>query len=157
MAQVEADLGVRATYYVALRSPFYNPLSHAGAALVRELADLGHALGVHVDLDEPRCATPPMSEVAVAAAWEHDLLAAEFPTMTLRLSLHCPPDSLLWRHVPGFDSAYGPQWRGRYYADSRGAFVHGDPEDAPAGPLQVNLHAEHWFAGTAADYGGFWR
>ena len=50
----------------------------------------------------------------------------------------------LWGNV---DYAYIPKWQGRYYADSRGRFDHGDPEDwlDDGKPIQVSLHPEWWF------------
>lgn len=159
MARVEADLGVRATYYLMMRSPLYNLLSHAGLAAAATLAELGHDLAVHLDLDEPRDGDPPIERVVLAASLERNVLAQHLGRVTRRLSFHCPPVALLWREVPCFDSAYAPCWRGRYRADSRGAFLLGDPEDAPAGRLQVNLHPEHWFGGMpdVAEHPGFWR
>ena len=50
LARIEADLGVRATYFFTLHSSFYNLLEPAVAARARELLALGHWLGVHFDV-----------------------------------------------------------------------------------------------------------
>lgn len=164
MAELEHDLDVQATYYVMARSPFYNPFSHAGQRAVRRITELGHALGVHCDLDTPRESSVGPVEASETAARDHTLLRSEFPTITRRLSFHCPPRGLLWHEIPGFDSAYAPAWEARYKADSghatapmQGRFAYGDPEDTSARPLQVNLHAEHWFPTDDAHDDGFWR
>jgi hypothetical protein len=57
MARAEADMGVRATYFLMTRSVFYNLASAEGEGALAELRALGHAVGhhavhPHVDLDE---------------------------------------------------------------------------------------------------------
>jgi hypothetical protein len=57
MARAEAEMGVRATYFLMTRSVFYNLASAAGERTLAELRALGHAVGhhavhPHVDLDE---------------------------------------------------------------------------------------------------------
>jgi hypothetical protein len=57
MAELEAGLGVRATYLLMTESVFYNLASSEGAAAIRRLRALGHAVGLHavhptVDLDD---------------------------------------------------------------------------------------------------------
>jgi hypothetical protein len=55
LAEVEADEGVRATYFVMLRSPVYNLFLRANQQLVEEIVALGHAIGLHYDPGfEPR-------------------------------------------------------------------------------------------------------
>jgi peptidoglycan/xylan/chitin deacetylase (PgdA/CDA1 family) len=49
IARIEAELGVRATYFVMLRSPVYNLFARECHDLVRELTVLGHTLGLHYD------------------------------------------------------------------------------------------------------------
>jgi hypothetical protein len=56
-ARLEAELGVRATYFLMTRSVFYNLGSDAGEQALAELRALGHAVGhhavyPHVDLDD---------------------------------------------------------------------------------------------------------
>lgn len=49
MARIEARRGVCATYFIQLHSDLYPAASPAGAAMVRELVDLGHEVGLHYD------------------------------------------------------------------------------------------------------------
>jgi hypothetical protein len=157
MAVLEATLGVRATYYVMPRSPYYNVFSHHGMEQVASLAELGHRIGVHVDLHEPRDSDMTGLQAAARVSIDHALLRRAHPAVSRDVSFHCPPAGLVWHTIPGFRSAYSPEWGGRYYSDSRGVFAHGDPEDAPAGPIQVNLHPEHWFPASNEPVEGFWR
>lgn len=127
MAELEHTLGISANYYLMTDSPFYFAEEAFAASVV--LAQMEHTVGWHVD---PRRIDP-----SVFAR------SARFPVL---VSFHCPRETELWRRFPGADSAYDPIWEGLYYADSRGRFSHGDPEDHDARQtIQVNLHPEWWF------------
>jgi hypothetical protein len=57
MAELEAEAGARATYFLMTRSVFYNLASPAGERALTRLRELGHAIGHHavfpaIDLDE---------------------------------------------------------------------------------------------------------
>lgn len=126
MAELEQELGVRSTYYLMTTSPFYSPTEALAFASVA--SSCGHRIGWHVD---PR--KTPTNRLAVLSPGA-------------KISFHCPRPSELWTRFPGVDSAYDPIWEGKYYADSRGRFAHGDPEDDDrATLLQINLHPEWWF------------
>jgi hypothetical protein len=123
MAELEYELGVDATFYLMSTSPFYTAAQALRAAAA--LSASGHRVGWHVDTR-----WTPLSMIPRPAA----------------VSFHCPTDDVLWRDFPWFENAYAAHWKGRYVADSRGSFEHGDPEDKFDGePLQVNLHPEWWF------------
>ena len=47
MAALEAERGVRATYFLMTRSDFYNLDSRAGVAALARLRELGHRVGLH--------------------------------------------------------------------------------------------------------------
>lgn len=137
MGALEADLGVDATFYLMTTSPFYTAAEALRAAAV--LSAAGHRVGCHVDTT-----WSPLLRIPRGAA----------------VSFHCPTELELWHDFTWFESAYAARWKGRYVADSRGSFEHGDPEDRFDGePLQVNLHPEWWFerdwrerrAGVAAE------
>src|SRR4051794_14022454 len=49
LARIEAELGVRSTYFFALRSEFYNLLESGVTRRAREILELGHWLGLHFD------------------------------------------------------------------------------------------------------------
>lgn len=156
MGELEARLGIRATFYIMTASPYYNPRSREGVEALRQLMRCGHALGVHLELDLARDASADVRTVAALADADRRRLPAPIGTA---LSIHCPPDALVWVDVPRFDYAMAPRWRGRYLSDSRGVFSFGDPEDHAGRPLQVNLHPEHWFGGLppVGDRPEFWR
>ena len=49
LAELEAEMGVGATYFALLRTDFYNPASQRGAAALRRIQSLGHEIGLHFD------------------------------------------------------------------------------------------------------------
>lgn len=49
MAELEAEEGVRTTYYYRLHAPFYNLMDEAAVASVREVAAMGHEVGLHYE------------------------------------------------------------------------------------------------------------
>lgn len=49
MAELESSEGVRSTYFVLLRTDFYNPLERGNVERLREIARLGHDIGLHYD------------------------------------------------------------------------------------------------------------
>lgn len=61
MARLEAELGVRATYFVLISSDFYNVFSARNTAGLREITALGHSVGLHFDEMKYRNTPPPVS------------------------------------------------------------------------------------------------
>lgn len=49
MAKLEYALGLSANYYVMMHSPFYNVASSPYFDAMREMADMGHEIGLHYD------------------------------------------------------------------------------------------------------------
>jgi hypothetical protein len=149
MAEIEADMGISATFYVMPRGP-YNPFSLENRRIVRRIVELGHRLGTHVDLALARDETAGEASV-FAKVWEDvHLLGRDFPLgLPRRVSFHRPPDDVLWRDFGGFESAYASRWEANYVSDSRGKL--GELAETTiehhvrvGAPLQVNLHPEWW-------------
>ena len=165
MAQLEERLGVLATYYVMVRSPYYNVFSKEVQETIHQLAWMGHEIATHIELGQARNAIVSEVEVEAQCTFQRTLLRNAVPSVRVSraISLHCPPDAWIWRDIPNFDSLHGTQWEGRYRSDSappggRGRFRYGDPEDCDVRPLQINLHPCHWFRKTnTPDRLYFWR
>jgi hypothetical protein len=49
MAQIEADLGIKTTYFVQLHSEFYNIFEKKNILQLNEIKKLGHQIGLHFD------------------------------------------------------------------------------------------------------------
>lgn len=49
MARIERELNICSTYFVLLRTDFYNPLSKKSIEALKEIVSLGHYIGLHFD------------------------------------------------------------------------------------------------------------
>ncbi|MDQ3875701.1 MAG: hypothetical protein M3322_09195 [Actinomycetota bacterium] len=150
LARIEAEEGVRATYFLNLHSAFYNALEAEIADRVSEILALGHDLGVHFDASfySARDSTP---EEALAS--ERRLLESVFDTSVLSFSLH-NPETAGWRDdrddVAGMVNAYGESLRASfaYCSDSNGYWrfrrLRDVLEAAEGERLHVLTHPEWW-------------
>jgi len=149
MAEQEAALGVVSTYFVLLRTEFYNPLSGAGRAALARIGALGHAVGLHLD-----AALHAGGALDAAAAEEADLLAMALGRPVELVSFHRPGANGIDRseRIGGRLNAYAPRFHGSesYCSDSRGVWHHGHPYDHPAvkagRALQLLVHPFWWQA-----------
>lgn len=85
LARLEAHAGVRATYFMMLRSPLYNLLGRANSWLVREILSLGHALGLHFDVVFEDGSSRTLTE---CVALERRMLEDIFETPVGAVSFH---------------------------------------------------------------------
>jgi hypothetical protein len=128
LARVEHDAGARATYFLMTESVFYNLDSAAGRDALRELRDLGHAVGLHAVY--PRAARDDRFDAVVA--W------------------HNPDPAYVHEPVSGFVNVMQPPWftKGKYRSDSNQHWREGCPHDElRAGRfewLQLLTHPEIW-------------
>ena len=49
IARIESEMGIKSTYFILLRGDFYNVFSDDAMRVIRSLADMGHAIGLHFD------------------------------------------------------------------------------------------------------------
>src|SRR5215211_339002 len=147
MAEVEAEQGIRSTYFILLTADSYNALSSHGRTTLRALVSTGAEVGVHFDplvygsLDS--------GELLDALTREGDLLSDCIGQQVRSVSLHNPS---LYNQYPlfqGWINAYASEIFGpdRYLSDSRMIFHH-DPfafvTRAKSQCVQVCLHPEHY-------------
>lgn len=129
MARLEAEMGVRATYFLMTRSVFYNLGSPAGERALAELRSLEHAVGHHavhprVDLDE---------RFDRVVAW------------------HNPDPEYMRAPVEGAVNVMAEPWfdPDRYRSDSNQQWRSGSPVEGLARGepdwLQLLIHPEIWF------------
>lgn len=146
MARFAQLAGVKGTYFLWPRSPYYNLFSREGAEAVDVILEAGHCVGLHVDYRNGSVYETVRRDTSLMMASYGYSVGRIDPT---RVSFHMPPDCVLWRDFGGFESAYASKWEGRYLADSRGEFgpekeARLDEMVADGGPIQLNLHSEHW-------------
>jgi hypothetical protein len=121
LARIECSAKVQATYFVHVRSPFYNVFSRQGVAALEEFADLGHAVGLHADLQGPAAQMPGQ------VVEQLDVLTRMFPrAITEIVSIHRPRtlslDLSTLKLPAGIRHTYESEFisDGRYLADSGG-------------------------------------
>jgi hypothetical protein len=128
MARLEAELGARATYFLMTRSVFYNLASPVGDRAVRELRDLGHAVGHH-------------------AVWPRVELDERFDAV---VAWHNPDPEYVSAPVEGAVNVMEPPWFSpdTYRSDSNQHWRSGCPHEALARGelpwLQLLVHPEIW-------------
>lgn len=128
MAELEADAGARATYFLMTQSVFYNLGSPAGARAMAWLRELGHGVGLH-------------------AVWPHAERDDRFDPV---LAWHNPEPEYMSRPVDGVVNVMQPPWftQGLYRSDSNQHWRSGCPHEALARGelewLQLLVHPEIW-------------
>src|SRR5919109_2546437 len=85
LARLEAEMGARATYFLTLHSDLYNLLEPAVHARAREIAALGHWIGLHFDAGF--YADGALDE---RAAWEGRVVSEALEVPVQAVSLHNP-------------------------------------------------------------------
>jgi hypothetical protein len=149
LARVEAQLGALATYFVTLHSDLYNVLEPAVHVRLREIAALGHRIGLHFDAGFP--ATGSLDE---RAAGEARVLSEALRVPVEAVSLHNPSvsrtEDLDVEELGGMVHAGARSVRDRYpyISDSNGYWrFERLPEVLAAGAherLHVLTHPEWW-------------
>lgn len=153
VARIEADLGIRAHYFVMMTSPMYNVASRRGRAALQEIADLGHAVGVHMDpAAYADSIASPQEALTTHLAGEAEALESITSSPVTAYSLHRPSD---WDtdypgDCSGLAGAYDPRcFRDiAYSSDSEGWWRYGAFTDSAAfaerRSVQLLLHPEWW-------------
>lgn len=154
MAEIEAELGVRATYMVIPTSALYSLEDPWVRYALRRLVTLGHDVGLHIDLTpEQRAAGGEMIQMAmpsIAAAREE--LGAILAEPVETISYHRPPSEVVKSPLltpDGMTNAYATELMGWYLSDSRARWREGNPlralEQPGRGPLlQILIHPIWW-------------
>ena len=128
MAELEAELGVLATYLLMTESVFYNLGSSEGIAAIGRLRELGHAVGLH--------AVYPKVE-----------LDDRFDGV---VSWHNPQAEYMSERIPGAINVYAEPYFSRpmYRSDSNQHWRSGCPHEELRGGgfpwLQILVHPEIW-------------
>lgn len=146
IARIEYEQGVQATYFVLLRSPFYNVLSRSHAEIMLQIHHYGHQIATHIDL-------AAYDNDCAKALMEVEILSKCYPYINTELvSLHSSYDL---NHVPielfqQLNNVYGAAVRGdvSYISDSTGRWRYGHPLDSEAfntqKPIQLLTHPIWW-------------
>lgn len=119
LAEIEADLGVKSTFFVLVTSDFYNPASKRNLNGLKKILELGHELGLHFD----EMAYTQIYNVPEAIQKEGKLLSDIIGTPITTVSMHRPSPLTLEANyeIPGMINSYGKTFFNdfKYLSDSR--------------------------------------
>lgn len=153
LAEIEAEAGVAATYFVNLRDRSYNALDAVNRAALRRVLGLGHRIGVHFDFSHHSPSSK--QELCTALRAEAAILQQEFGGPVEAFSFHNPDEAALaYRDETygGLLNAYSSSFRTdvAYCSDSNGYWRHDRLVDVlsrdAVRPLQVLTHPCWWTA-----------
>jgi hypothetical protein len=128
LAELEAEAGVHATYFLMTESVFYNLASSEGREALERLRSLGHRVGLH-------------------AVWPHAELDDRFDAV---VAWHNPDPDYTFTPLDGALNVMAPPWFApeTYRSDSNQHWRQGCPhEDLASGRfewLQLLTHPEIW-------------
>ena len=88
LAEIERQEDVSSTYFINLHSEFYNFLEKEQAGLVEQILGLGHALGLHFDVDFHE--TSSEAELDEQIAYEASILERYCGVKPVAFSFHNP-------------------------------------------------------------------
>jgi hypothetical protein len=131
MAELEAEAGSSATYFLMTRSEFYNLDSPSGEAAITRLRELGHRVGLH-------------------AVWPHVDRDDRFDPV---LAWHNPDPEYMRKPLDRLVNVMTAPWADVYRSDSNQHWRQGCPHDELRASaferLQLLTHPEIWvYAGA---------
>jgi hypothetical protein len=148
MAEFEAaELGLRTTYHVMTKSPFYEPAKSKDD--LAAILGAGHELGLHFD-----ATGVDVGQLEASIDVECKKLEDVFGTAVRSLSFHIPPQDRpeVWKGpatLAGRVNGYGRDvFPAFYLSDSCGRWREGDPRESITKPrgdvLQILVHPIWW-------------
>lgn len=146
MARIEAERGVRATYFVLVSSLFYNVLDPDVREALEEIESLGHRIGLHFDTATYWEERPSEPELAAAIADEREVLETVVEETAEPVAFHNPPEWVLGRTFDAFTSTYEPRYFEEiaYVADSNQRWRDADPFAEWPDAFQLLTHPVLW-------------
>jgi peptidoglycan/xylan/chitin deacetylase (PgdA/CDA1 family) len=151
LARIEAEEGVKATYFINIHSEFYNAFERDVSDRVRDIIALGHELGVHFDATYYDVKSEAALDDLIAR--EARMLADTFGRPPAAVAFHNPTifglECDAWSYG-GLVNTYARYFRTEvgYCSDSNGYWRHRRLEDvlnAASDPrLQVLTHDGWW-------------
>lgn len=122
LAELEAEKGVKSTYFVLLRTDFYNPASQGNQEQLRRILALGHEIGLHFD-EVAYGKVLTEDETRENIIKECGILSELLGTPVTTVSMHRPSKATLEANleIPGIVNSYGKTFFHdfKYLSDSR--------------------------------------
>ena len=122
LGEIEASYGVSSTFFVLLRSDFYNVFSSKSYLALKKLQNLKHEVGLHFDEAFYGCPMKP-EDAIYAIKKEAEILSAGINSEVSTVSMHRPSKEILEAdlQIPGIINSYGKKFfhEFKYLSDSR--------------------------------------
>ncbi|MDL5362732.1 hypothetical protein [Halalkalicoccus sp. NIPERK01] len=152
MGEIEADLGVEATYFVLLTCPLYNVFYKPVRTVLQELQSMGHTVGVHFSTHQYWNGEAAANVVTERVLAEREALSSAVGDVSEAVSFHRPDEWLFRRSFEGFISTYEERFFTdiAYLGDSNQRWRDQHPlaDDRPE-KLQILTHPGLWGAEDA--------
>jgi hypothetical protein len=124
MAKIESEKQIQSTYFVLVNTGFYNICSSAVNKTVKEIASIGHDIGLH--FDETQYCSPSSRGEKILCKYirkELNILEQVLEFSITIVSMHRPSNSTLEANItiPGVINSYGQVFfkEFKYISDSR--------------------------------------
>jgi len=155
LAKINTSLGVQGTFFLLLRSQFYNLLNYTSLNCAQEIQRLGQHVAIHYYLPS----TFPVNDDQIADQIQADfeIVKRHLPGIQPVFSWHNPTPEIFNRspdfNVPGLTSAYGAKFTKDipYYSDSNMRHSVAQLEEVIGekhhSALQLLLHPLIWVLG----------
>jgi hypothetical protein len=162
LARIETRRRLKCVYHLLVTSRYYNILEAEIVAIFRTIAELGHEIGLHFDMDSFGESGSLSSEqlderIVFERGIVENLLGVELRSMSFH-NYTINQDRIHERErICGMINAAAPAFRGfAYVSDSNGIWRYRKLEEALSGPavprLQVLTHPEWWTPEPLAPY-----
>lgn len=156
MAIFEQYFGIRTSYLFQIRNNAYNLFSRENIEMVREIAKMGHKIGLHLHLGM----LEDMNEITNYILQEKNTIEKAVGLSIDRFSFHRPPKEILELNlnIEGLINTYSEQFfefntenfdnlSVKYLADSMHQWKYGYPDDITADKytkIQLLIHPDEW-------------
>lgn len=146
LAVIEAEEGVRSTYFINLHSRFYNPLEDECAKLILGIIKLGHLLGLHFDPTFYYSLPKKYHKTIPHLEREKEVLSNIFQVEIRVFSIHNPGsmEDLCadQDEICEMINTYGPFFRTKfvYCSDSNGCWRHKRLQEVLEAKKNARLH-----------------
>lgn len=150
MARLEKELGISSTYYIMVRGCFYNINDFKNIKIIKEIATLGHTIGLHFDFS--LVTNEGESAIKEQIINEAEMLSAISGEPVVSISFHRPISLKFFNEffIEGLIHTYEARFIDKleYVADSTGRWRHASFWENEAindgKSLQLLIHPIWW-------------
>tara|TARA_B110000046_G_C12909619_1_gene362250 strand:+ start:73 stop:816 length:744 start_codon:yes stop_codon:yes gene_type:complete len=152
MAQLENEMGIKATYFILLSTNNYNVFTFDNQKMICAIKEMGHEIGLHFD--------PSKYTNDINQHFENQILLLNkiIDNSIYSVSLHNPSMHNKYPNFSGYNNAYSKRFfnSSNYLSDARFNFRNKEPfdfiETIDDSVTQISLHPIHYSIEGEANY-----